>query len=136
MEYALRDTGKPMGVAQYRLSPALPDQLKRELPTPEDLARQFPAMSVVKLRIEIERASRTIAAAHGDISSQPMSIGTVLRDLKQRGIAPPSTDRLLEALRVMNEAAHGFDVDSAAAERAVSVGSEFLAELSAVDLSP
>jgi predicted nuclease of restriction endonuclease-like (RecB) superfamily len=38
VEYALRDTGKPMGVAQYRLSPALPDQLKNDLPTAEDLA--------------------------------------------------------------------------------------------------
>lgn len=134
VEYALRDTSKPMGVAQYRLSPALPDQLRRELPTAEDLAREFPAMSVVKLRIEIERALRTFVAARADVSSRPMSIGAVLQDLKQRGIAPPSTDRFLEALRVMNEAAHGFDVDPAAAERAVSIGTEFLAELSG--LSP
>jgi hypothetical protein len=121
-----------MGVAQYRLSPALPDQLKRELPTAEELAREFPAMSVVKLRIEIERALRNFVAARGDFSSRPLGIGTVLRDLKRRGIAPPSTDRFIEALRVMNEAAHGFDVDAAAAEQAVSIGSEFLAELSAL----
>ncbi len=38
VEYALRDSGKPMGVAQYRLSPALPDRLKKDLPTAEDLA--------------------------------------------------------------------------------------------------
>jgi hypothetical protein len=38
VEYALRDSGKPMGVAQYRLSPALPEQLKNDLPTAEDLA--------------------------------------------------------------------------------------------------
>jgi predicted nuclease of restriction endonuclease-like (RecB) superfamily len=37
VEYALRDTAKPMGVARYRLSPALPARLKRELPTLEDL---------------------------------------------------------------------------------------------------
>ena len=119
-----------MGVAQYRFSPALPDQLKRELPTAEDLAREFPAMSVVKLRIEIECALRNFVAARGDVSGRPISIGALLRDLKQRGIAPPSTDRFLEALRVMNEAAHGFDVDPAAAERAVNIGTEFLAELS------
>ncbi|MEA2754692.1 MAG: hypothetical protein QOJ54_981 [Aliidongia sp.] len=58
----------------------------------------------------------------------------VLRDLKQRGAAPPSTDRFLEALRVMNEAAHGFDVDPAAAKQAVSIGTEFLAELSGLVL--
>jgi predicted nuclease of restriction endonuclease-like (RecB) superfamily len=38
VEYALRDSGKPMGVAQYRLSAALPEQLKEDLPTVEDLA--------------------------------------------------------------------------------------------------
>jgi predicted nuclease of restriction endonuclease-like (RecB) superfamily len=130
VEYALRDTSKPMGVAQYCLSAALPDQLKRELPTIEDLAREFPALSVVKLRIEIERALRGFAANHGFSSDRPLGIGEVLRDLKRRGAAPPSTDRLLEALRVMNEAAHGFDVDPAAAEQTVSIGTEFLAELS------
>jgi predicted nuclease of restriction endonuclease-like (RecB) superfamily len=130
VEYALRDTSKPMGVAQYRLSPALPDRLKRELPTPEDLAREFPAMSLVKLRIEIERALRNLLMARGDVSSRPMSIGAVLHDLKQRGMAPRSTDRFLEALRIMNEAAHGFDIDPAMADQAVSIGTEFLSELS------
>jgi predicted nuclease of restriction endonuclease-like (RecB) superfamily len=132
VEYALRDTSKPMGVAQYRLSPALPERLKRELPTAEDLAREFPAMSAVKLRIEIERALRNFVAARGDVASRPVSISTVLRELKRRGIAPPSTDRFIEALQVMNEAAHGFDVDASAAEKAVRIGSEFLAELSAL----
>ena len=37
VEYALRDSGKPMGVAQYRLSPALPERLKKDLPTLEEL---------------------------------------------------------------------------------------------------
>jgi YhcG PDDEXK nuclease domain len=32
VEYALRDTSKPMGVAQYTLSHAWPPQLQRELP--------------------------------------------------------------------------------------------------------
>lgn len=130
VEYALRDSSKPMGVAQYRLSPALPEQLKQDLPTIEDLSREFPAMSVVRLRIEIERAIRDFVTVQGFTSKRPMGIGLVLRDLKQRGMAPPSTDRFLEALRVMNEAAHGFDVDADAAEQAVSIGTEFLAELS------
>jgi hypothetical protein len=38
VEYALRDSRKPMGVAQYRLSPALPEPLRKDLPTAEDLA--------------------------------------------------------------------------------------------------
>jgi hypothetical protein len=38
VEYSLRDSGKPMGVAQYRVSTALPERLKDELPSPEELA--------------------------------------------------------------------------------------------------
>lgn len=38
VEYALKDSGKPMGVAQYRLSSDLPERLKGDLPSPEDLA--------------------------------------------------------------------------------------------------
>lgn len=130
VEYALRDTSKPMGVAQYRLSPALPEQLKRDLPTIEDLAQEFPAMSVVRLRIEIERALREFMAADGVGPMRPMSIASLLRHLQQLGVAPESTDRLLEVLRVMNEAAHGFDVDPETARQAVEVGTEFLVELS------
>ncbi|MGA9367082.1 MAG: PDDEXK nuclease domain-containing protein [Steroidobacteraceae bacterium] len=130
VEYALRDTSKPMGVAKYRLSPALPEQLKRDLPTAEDLAQEFPAMAVVKLRLEIERALRAFAAAHGVTPKRPRSISSVLRDLEERGVAPPSTDEFLKALSIMNEAVHGLDVDSTAVAHAISVGTTFLAELS------
>jgi predicted nuclease of restriction endonuclease-like (RecB) superfamily len=40
VEYALRDMSKPMGVAEYRFSKALPKQLQRDLPTTEDLAQE------------------------------------------------------------------------------------------------
>ena len=130
VEYTLRDTSKPMGVAQYRLSAALPEQLKHDLPTIEDLSQEFPAMSAIKLRIEIERALRDFALAHAITSRRPLSIGMVIRELKQRGTAPPSTDRFLEALHVMNSVIHRVDVDPIAMEQAVSVGATFLAELS------
>ncbi len=41
VEYALRDSSKPMGVAQYQLSQALPPQLEEALPTVEEFAREF-----------------------------------------------------------------------------------------------
>jgi predicted nuclease of restriction endonuclease-like (RecB) superfamily len=129
VEYALRDSTKPMGVAQYRISPALPPQLRQDLPTIEDLSREFPLMSVVKVRIEIERGLREYLIAGGLTPARTVGIGTMLRHLESQGLAPQSTGRLLEALRVMNEAAHGVDVDQQAAERAVSIGTEFLAEL-------
>jgi hypothetical protein len=53
VESALRDSAKPMGVAAYRVSPQLPKQLEGELPTPDELAREFPLMALVKLRIDI-----------------------------------------------------------------------------------
>lgn len=130
VEYALRDTSKPMGVAQYRLSPTLPEQLKRDLPTAEDLRQEFPAMSVVMLRREIERALRRFTAVHGMTPKTPGSISSILLDLRERGVAPPTTDGFLEALSVMNNVIHGLDVDSSAVAHAINVGTTFLAELS------
>jgi hypothetical protein len=37
VEYALRDTRKPIGVSQYRLTQALPDELESSFPTIEQL---------------------------------------------------------------------------------------------------
>lgn len=129
VEYSLRDTTKPMGVAQYKVSPSLPSRLQQDLPTIEELGREFPLMSVVKLRIEIERALRDYAAANGAAPTRPAGIGPMLQDLERRGLAPPSARAFLEALSVMNEASHGVEVDPDAAEHAVSVGTAFLAEL-------
>lgn len=127
VEYALRDTSKPMGVAQYRLSPALPPQLQQDLPTVEEFAREFPLMSVVKMRMEIERALRDFMGNHG--FAPPTGLSNMLRELHRRSLAPSSTAQLLDALRVMNKAAHGLDVDPTAAEQAVDVGTVFLEEL-------
>lgn len=129
VEYSLRDTAKPMGVAQYKVSASLPSRLQQDLPTIEELGREFPLMSVVRLRIEIERALRDYAVANGFAPTHPTGIGLMLQDLQRRGLAPPSTSALVEALRVMNEASHGVDVDPEAAEHAVSVGTAFLVEL-------
>ncbi|MDK2748941.1 MAG: PDDEXK nuclease domain-containing protein [Brevundimonas sp.] len=133
VEYALRDSSKPMGVAQYRLSQALPAQLEHELPTVEEFAREFPLMSVVRLRIEIERALRDLADKRGIVFDRPVGIMNMLRDLRKNGAMPASTDEMLRALRIMNEASHGVDVDPDAAKRAVEVGTVFLTELRAMD---
>jgi len=41
VEYALRDTSKPLGVAEYRITAALPEQLKENLPSIEDLEAEL-----------------------------------------------------------------------------------------------
>ncbi|HAN21927.1 MAG: DUF1016 domain-containing protein [Candidatus Margulisiibacteriota bacterium] len=38
-EYALRDTTKPMGIAEYKLTEAIPDDLKTSLPSIEELEK-------------------------------------------------------------------------------------------------
>ena len=129
VEYSLRDTIKPMGVAQYKVSTSLPPRLQQELPTIEELGREFPLMSVVKLRIEIEHALRDYAATQGFAPARPTSIGIMIQDLQRRGLAPAGAEAFLDAVRVMNAASHGVDVDPDAAERAMRLGTEFLAEL-------
>lgn len=41
VEYALRDAGKPIGVSEYRLTEALPPELKSSLPTIEQLQEEL-----------------------------------------------------------------------------------------------
>jgi predicted nuclease of restriction endonuclease-like (RecB) superfamily len=41
VEYALRDTSKPIGVAEYRLTQALPERLQSTLPTVEELEAEL-----------------------------------------------------------------------------------------------
>lgn len=42
-EYALRDIGKPMGIAEFRLDEALPETLRGSLPTIEELEAELSA---------------------------------------------------------------------------------------------
>ena len=82
---ALRDTAKPMGVSQYRLSTALPDQFQSELPTLEEFARELPYLSLVAVRIEIERALRLLMTSRGLEPGRGVGIGRALRELKESG---------------------------------------------------
>ncbi|MEY8252795.1 MAG: PDDEXK nuclease domain-containing protein, partial [Colwellia sp.] len=40
-EYALRDINKPIGVSEYQLTQALPDNLKSSLPSIEEIESEF-----------------------------------------------------------------------------------------------
>jgi predicted nuclease of restriction endonuclease-like (RecB) superfamily len=130
VEYALRDTSKPVGVAQYTLTPgrSLPERLQHDLPTVAELSKEFPLLSVVKVRIEIERALSDLAAAH-NVDAKSRGIGVLLRDLHKMGHLPDSANDLLRVIGPMNQAAHGIDVDSSAAQEAIEIGSRFLADL-------
>lgn len=41
VEYALRSSSKPIGVAEYRLMPELPENLKGKIPTSNELSAVF-----------------------------------------------------------------------------------------------
>ena len=130
VEYALRDSSKPMGVAEYRLSAALPESLQAQLPTEAEFAREFPLMSLVKLRIEIEQELQGLMNDTGFVAS-PLSIGAALVELTSSGRAPQNTPQFRAALRILNQAAHGIDVDTGAATEAADVAARFLADLRA-----
>lgn len=42
VEYALRESNKPIGVATYRIVSSLPEDLRSQLPSPEQVARLLP----------------------------------------------------------------------------------------------
>jgi predicted nuclease of restriction endonuclease-like (RecB) superfamily len=128
VEYALRDSVKPMGVAEYRLSPSLPVQLQDKLPTAEELAREFPLMSAVKLRIEIERELRLLLQARGQNTSGT-GISHMLQDLESDGVKLEGVGEFEAALQSMNQASHGLDIAPAVAEQAIEIGTQFLETL-------
>lgn len=130
VEYALRDTSKPMGVAEYRLTsaPALPAKLRRELPTTDELSGEFALMSVVALRIEIERALRHLLERRGALMPEQPTINSMTQMLQEFKLLPNAQEFAL-ALRVINSAVHGHDVDAVAAQEAFNSGKKFLAEV-------
>jgi predicted nuclease of restriction endonuclease-like (RecB) superfamily len=128
VEYALRDTAKPMGVAQYLISEALPEPLQAELPTADDLAREFPLIELVKLRMEIERELLSILASQG-VTSPKLGISQGVEQLKTLGLAPPGTEQFRMALNALNRAAHGSELSAEAAREAAGAGAAFLVEL-------
>jgi YhcG PDDEXK nuclease domain len=44
VEYALKDSDKPIGVATYRMVSTLPKELKGQLPAPEQIAKLLETM--------------------------------------------------------------------------------------------
>lgn len=57
-EYTLRDVNKPIGVSAYQLTEALPDKLKGQLPTIEELEAELATVEVVTGEIEASKVQR------------------------------------------------------------------------------
>lgn len=131
VEYALRDANKPMGVAEYRLSDALPERLRAELPTVAEFAREFPLMSLVRLRIEIERELRRLQDGE-EAAVGPISIGGMLDAMQRRGLIAVDASALRPAVNAMNLAAHGHDVPVDTVETAERLGAALLEQLRSI----
>ncbi len=128
VEYALRDSVKPMAVAGYTLSTALPAPLQAALPTAEDLAREFPLMSLVKLRIDIERELRALADEDSFPNDHPLALNELVR-ASEAVRALPSTEAFMAIVRNLNEAAHGIDIAKDQAEIATDAATRFLTDI-------
>lgn len=86
VEYALRDTSKPLGIAEYRLSEALPEQLQGSLPTIETLEAELSEGRIGQIVVEV--LSHPIGEAPEAGSSQETN------EAPGAGSAgPPGTDR-------------------------------------------
>lgn len=128
VEYALRDTSKPIGVAGYRVSPDLPRRLESDLPTSAELAGQFPFMSLIQLRMDAERRLRQLARQH-EVAAEARSAGEVLEALQRVGVLPASAALFRSALHTLNTAARGVEVSQEAADQAADACSQFLRDL-------
>jgi hypothetical protein len=84
-------------------------------------------MSLVKLRIEIERELRRLIGEGA--SPGPMSIGPMVAELQRTGRLPMDFPAFRPAIDAMNRAAHGYDIDPAAAEQAAELGAALLDQL-------
>lgn len=129
VEYALRDAAKPMGVAGYRLSPSLPSALQEDLPTPVDIERELPRISLVMIRMEVERELVRILSQGGAEPDMRLGVGGLLAEFEARGDAFHSLAGFREALPRLNAAAHDRDLSPEEIKEAQGLGRAFLAEL-------
>lgn len=134
VEYALRDTSKPMGVAQYQLTQALPEQLKQELPTTEELAKEFPLLSLVTLRIEIEQRLSRLCQEKGLDGGQEGGmrrgsgyLASVLH--LHEHISTDLLHKIMVVSDTLNRAVHGDEFRPEAAAEALALGRQIIQEI-------
>jgi predicted nuclease of restriction endonuclease-like (RecB) superfamily len=129
VEYALRDTHKPMGVAQYKLTEALPDRLKSELPTNEDLASELPVMNLLSLRRRLEEALTRIAKNHR-LPLEHLSIAVLLDRLAHKKyLSPKLVTDIQMIVTLLNSSIHGQKIDKKDAEEALRLGEIVMIQL-------
>ena len=96
------------------------------------------SLALAKIRIELEKQLRRIAAEAGiDITTRPVGLTTILRELVNREILSRELEiPVLQVSRVCNQAIHGAVVPDNVAARTVSLGSEIWEYLQGVHPAP
>ncbi len=129
VEYALRDVSKPMGVAEYRLTQALPERLKSQLPTNEDLAAELPLIGLLTLRMQLEKRLALIAKEHG-LAWERESIGMLVTNLQvSELISTEMLHSIMVLSETLNRAAHGERMTTEEAQQSLEVGTAVLGKL-------
>lgn len=82
-EYALRDTSKPIGIAEYKINELLPEDIKSELPSIEEIEQKL---------------DEEIVQHQNPVDSRLKAIKEKLRGLKSEEIQTPATYDLLQKL--------------------------------------
>lgn len=122
-------------VRQTRSTAAVPQlpRAKWDL-TSAQLLSADKSLALAKLRIELEKQLRRIASETDiDISTRPVGLVTILRELIGRDVLPRELEApLRQVARVCNQAIHGTVVPDPVATRTVSLGSEIWEYLNGV----
>jgi hypothetical protein len=130
VEYALRDTSKPMGVAEYRLTPApaLPAKLRRELPTIDDLTGEFGLLTMARLRMDIEPALRELLDQRGVTVAPGLAIASMIRMLEELKLMPIA-EEFAASVRILASAVYDQSAGTTTIQQARSTAQRFLADL-------
>jgi predicted nuclease of restriction endonuclease-like (RecB) superfamily len=133
VEYALRDSQKPMGVAEYTFA-KLPKALRQALPSSDELSLERGGLSLITFRIELEREIRRILPQPDGARS--VSLSESVRQLVDHGLSPQDHARLVPVIALANRAAHGLENDRDAVLAARDVGQEIITILRAMPPVP
>lgn len=133
VEYALRDSQKPMGVAEYTFS-KLPKALRQALPSSDELSLERGGLSLITFRIELEREiQRILRLPEG---ARSVSLAESVRQLVDHGLSAQDHARLVPIIALANRAFHGLDNDYATVLEARAVGQEIITLLKAMPPIP
>lgn len=89
-EYALRDTSKPIGIAEYKITEMLPEDIKGDLPTIEEIERKLDEdidQHQNPINARLKTVKERIQAIQGE-KIQTKATDVILNNLFDKGLKP------------------------------------------------